>query len=92
MNKQEAKRMADEVASRSRATTRGVTQYLDRQETFDVVAPSGTRYQIEVEAFWDDRKDKNLRVAIAIDDFGWSTFHPLVVAFIVAPDGRFVGE
>ena len=93
MNRQEAERIANEVASRYRARPRDeLLRYLKEQDVFEEVAPSGNRYQIEVQAFWDDRKGNDLRVRIAIDDFGCSAFHPLIVDFIVARDGRFVGE
>jgi hypothetical protein len=54
--------------------------------------PSGAWYQIEVEAFWDGRRDKNLRVLASIDDGGWSAIHPITDSFIIAPGGTFVGE
>jgi hypothetical protein len=49
-----------------------VRRLLDKQETFEVTAASGVRYQIELQAFWDDKRAKNLRVIGAIDDGGWS--------------------
>ena len=93
MNKEEAERIANEVASRYRARPRDeLLRLLKKQDTFEAVGPSGTRYQLEVEAVWDDRKGNNLRVFVEIDDGGPSAFHPLVTDFIVAPDGRFVDE
>ena len=93
MNKEEAERVGNEVASRYRARPREeLLRYLKEQDVFEVVAPSGTRYQIEVQAFWDDRRGKDLRVRIGVDDFGPSAYDPLVVDFIIAPDGSFVGE
>ncbi len=93
MNRPEAERIANEVASRYRSRPREeLLRCLNDQDVSEVVAPSGNRYQIEVQAFWDGRNGNDLRVRIAIDDFGLSAFHPLIVDFIVAPDGRFVGE
>ena len=93
MDRREAEQVANEVASRYRSRPRDeLLRYLKEQDVVEVVASSGTRYQIEVQAFWDDRTGNDLRVRIAVDDFGPSAFHPLVVDFIVAPDGRFVGE
>jgi hypothetical protein len=57
-----------------------------------VTAASGVRYQIELQAFRDDKRAKNLRVIGAIDDGGWSSYLPLTDNFIVAPDGSFVGK
>jgi hypothetical protein len=93
MNRDEARQLANEVASRYRERSRDdLTLLLDKQDTFEATAPSGKRYQIEVMAVWDDRKGNNLRVFVAIDDGGLSAYSPLTVDFIVAPDGRFVGE
>jgi hypothetical protein len=93
MNNAEARRVADEVAARYRARPRSeLLRFLDAQDTFEHIAPSGNRFQIEVMAVWDDRKGENLRVFVSVDDGGLSVFSPLTVDFIVAPDGRFVGE
>jgi hypothetical protein len=45
-----------------------------------------------VQAFWDDRKNDNLRVMVKIEDGGWRALTPMCCDFIVAPDGSFVGE
>ena len=69
-----------------------VERLLDRHETFEVAGPSGVRYQIELQAFWDDKPGRNLRVVAAIDDGGWRAFVPVTDDFILAPDGSFVGD
>jgi len=93
MNKDEARSIlqpiVDEVRVRSRQE---LLQLLDRPDSFTVTAPSGTEYQIEVEAFWDRKPEGDLRVMVLIDDGGWSAFTPMSDDFIVAPDGTFVGE
>ena len=53
---------------------------------------SGVEYQLEVQAFRDDRPGGSVRVRGAIDDGGLRSFVPLVEDFIVAPDGTFVDE
>ena len=69
-----------------------VERLLGKQETFERVGTSGARYQVEIQAVWDDRPDGNLRVLAAIDDGGWRAFAPLSDSFICAPDGGFIGE
>ena len=57
--------------------------------------PSGTDYQIEMQAFWDTPRDAcgNLRVIASIDDGRFpSAFMPISSDFIKSPDGNFVGE
>jgi hypothetical protein len=94
MNVQEAERIANEVASRYRARPREeLLRYIDDQDDFEVVAPSGNRYQVEVSAVWDDRKGDDVRVFISVDDGTLlAAIAPLTVDFIIAPDGRFIGE
>ena len=60
----------------------------------EAVGDSGTEYQIEIEVFWDDPREKaNLRILGSIDDGRLpGAFLPVCDSFIVAPDGRFVGE
>jgi hypothetical protein len=41
-----------------------------RQERLDVVAPSGATYHVELEGFWDDKEQRDLRVVASIDDGG----------------------
>ena len=61
-------------------------------QRFEVTAESGTRYQGEVQVFWDDEPGGAIRVMASIDDGGWRAFVPLTEDFILAPDGTFVGE
>ena len=59
----------------------------------EVRAPSGRIFQIEIEAVWDDRKRQHLRVLVYMDDGTGMRLKPFLGSdFIVAPDGRFIGE
>ena len=60
--------------------------------TRDVTAASGARYQLEIQAIWDDGPGGDVRVIGSVDDGGWRSFAPLGDDFIMAPDGSFVGE
>ena len=61
---------------------------------YEVTGPSGTVYQLDIQAFWDDprKPNQNLRVMGAIDDKGLSAYVPMCDSFAIAPDGAFVGE
>ncbi len=61
-------------------------------QTLEIVGASGTRYNVEAQAFWDSKKRDNIRVLASIDDGGTRAFHPVTCDFIKAPDGSFVGE
>ena len=71
---------------------RELQQFLGNPDSIDVFGPSGQRYGIETEAFWDDKRGGNLRVIVAIDDGGWRAFVPLTDDFIKTSDDQFVGE
>jgi hypothetical protein len=65
---------------------------LVRQDCYEVEGPSGVRYQLEIQAFWDGKPNDVLRVRAGIDDGGIRAFYPMMEDFLIAPDGRFVGE
>jgi hypothetical protein len=69
-----------------------VAEWLEQPRSEYATAASGRRYQLEIEAVWDDRPNGNLRVWVLVDDGGPSEQRPLQRDFIVAPDGSFVGE
>ena len=62
------------------------------KRTLEIVGKSGTKYQIEIQVFWDEKPGKDVRVSVAIDGGSWRTFFPMTDSFIVAPSGEFVGE
>lgn len=46
---------------------------------------SGTKYQYEIQFFWDDKKDGDIRVIGNIDDGGFRAIIPLSCDFIMGP-------
>jgi hypothetical protein len=60
--------------------------------TGERIGPSGKHYQIEIQAFWDDKPNGNIRVMGSIDDGGLRTFLPLSDDFIKSPSNEFIGE
>ncbi len=42
-----------------------------------VTGSDGKEYQIEIQCFWDDEPDGDIRVLASIDDGGWRAFLPL---------------
>jgi len=59
---------------------------------YEVVAPTGRKYQVQIQVLWDGRSGGDVRVLGAIDDGGWRAFMPLCRDFIKAPDGSFIDE
>lgn len=77
---------------RARTYAELVTLIGDADAT-ELAGKSGATYQIEVEVFWDAERGGDVRVLGSIDDGSfWRAFKPLCADFLVAPDGRFVGE
>ncbi len=93
MNKEEAKSVLAKFLGEYRSKTYNELLYLlETQDTSEVTAESGTNYQLEFQAVWDNKKGENLRVIGSIDDGGWRAFMPLTDGFMIAPNGEFVGE
>ncbi|MCX6923195.1 MAG: hypothetical protein NT154_08300 [Verrucomicrobia bacterium] len=95
MNKKEAHSILAEhlTGIRSRSYAELVSWMSERRnDTLEVVAPSGTRYCIEVQFFWDDKPNGDVRVVGSIDDGGIRAFLPVTDSFILSPEGRFVGQ
>jgi hypothetical protein len=66
---------------------------LDTPQTIELEGPSGVRYQVEIEVFWDDRSEcQNICLMAAVDDGGCRAFAPLSNSFIMSPTGAFLGE
>ncbi len=61
-------------------------------ETEDLRAIDGTLYQLEVEFFWDDKENGNVRVLAAMDGGDISAVLPMTDSFIKAANGDYVGE
>lgn len=93
MDKAEAARvLATELAEVRKSSYEKLVSLVDTKRTVEVVAPSGTRYYLDVLVSWDGERGGNVRVMGSIDDGGMRAFVPLTDDFIKAPDGSFVGE
>jgi hypothetical protein len=84
--------LAAELARYRSQSYEALQRLLRTPDTYEVSGPSGTKYQVEIQAVWDRRHGGDLRVLGAIDDGGLRAFVPLTDDFIIAPNGTFVGE
>jgi len=57
-----------------------------------ITGPDGEEYQVETETRWDSKAGGDIRVIVAVDGPGASSFRPLTGTFIMSADGSFVGE
>ena len=94
MNKEEASQVI-----RAELEPLRVKPYLELIEMIDAepltgdrTGASGGKYQIEIQAFWDDKPKGDIRVMGSIDDGGWRAFFPRCYDFIKSPFNEFVGE
>ena len=93
MNREEARQVLAQVVSRYQARTYDDLLYLlDAPDTSDITAESGTNYQLEVQAVWDDEEGGSLRVVGSIDDGGLRAFLPITEDFVVDRSANSVGE
>lgn len=92
MDKVEAREILSEQINKLRKIPYNELLEFQEPHTEELVGGSGTTYQLEVQAFWDNKPNDSLRVMVSIDDGGWRSFVPLTDDFIIAPDGSFVGE
>ena len=95
MDKLEARAvLAQHLATYRRHSYDDLTRLIGVNSVVQVQGPSGVEYQIEIEVMWDSpRRKMDILVMGAIDDGRLpGALSPLCDSFILAPDGRFVGE
>jgi hypothetical protein len=87
MDKVEAKKLlAERVADLRGRSYSDLLRRMDAPETVEIVGPSGTRYQVETQVWWDAKRGEALRVVVSIDDFGWRSFVPMSFSFVKSAD------
>lgn len=94
MNRDEARQiLSAELRKFRESAYADLIAKLGNQGCWEVVGPSGSAYQIEVDIFWDNPRAKsgNIRVIGSVDNGGLSAFKPLSEDFIMTPDGQFIG-
>jgi hypothetical protein len=95
MNEREACELLEAEVAKLRANGYDdLVRLMDNQQDYFLTGPSGTKYGVELDVVWDQgtRGDGTIRVIAMIDDGGPSAMRPMVSAFILAPNGTFVGE
>jgi hypothetical protein len=94
MNTQEAKKIiADQLKPyREKPYAELIRMIKQKPLSYEVKGPSDALYQIEIQAFWDDRPNGDVRIMGSIDDGGLRAYSPISDDFIKSPTGAFVGE
>jgi hypothetical protein len=92
MNKLEAQAILNKELEAFRAKPYSeLIQIIDKQIAYEVPA-QGTRYQVEIQAMWDDRPDGDVRIMGSIDDGGWRALAPISRDFIKTKNNQLVDE
>lgn len=93
MDKIEARQIIESELEKYRKKDYGDLQYLlERQDVYEIIGKTGIKYNIEIQAFYDDRKG-SIRVCGAIDDgSGFTSFIPMTSDFIMSTESKFIGE
>ena len=81
--------LKNEIARLKTLSYQDLLNYVDEVEAKQV-GTGKDFYQIEIQAFFDDKKKQYLRVVVNIDDGGWRAFFPLTDDFIIIPTGEFI--
>ena len=93
MNSAEARAILLAESAKYRAKSyKDLVYLLEHQDYYEVEGLAGARYQLEIQAFWDNKPNDVLRVRAGIDDGGIRAYYPRVEDFLITPDGGFVGE
>ena len=93
MDKQEARLiLSEQLAPYRRRPYADLVSMIGKVVHTEVTGPSGAWYQFDIQVFWDNKPNGDVRVSCAIDDGGFRAFIPLTDDFIMSPEGKFVGE
>jgi hypothetical protein len=91
MNKDEAKAiLSDQLKSFTTRSYSELAAFIDTPVDVEIAGPSGTKYGIEINVFFDSKPGGDLRIIGSIDDGGWRAVVPLSDSLIMKPDGNLV--
>ncbi|QEU90129.1 hypothetical protein [Streptomyces kanamyceticus] len=87
--KQEIRQLAGRIEREVRQRPfRELSKLLEEDERFEVSQEGGRTYQVVIEAFENTELDQEgIRVAIAVDDGGWSALAPVSRQFFLPCTG-----
>ena len=93
MKKEEAiKILENKLGEYRKLTYAELVEKVGEQETFEGKNEKGEDYRIEFVFFFVGHEETDFRVSGMISHSGWTDFFPNVSDFIIARDGKFVGE
>ena len=60
--------------------------HVGKEKHLEFTTSTGTTYQAEIEAFWDDKPNGAIRVLFALDGGSVSALHPITDSLLVEPE------
>ncbi|PCJ61268.1 MAG: hypothetical protein COA79_06725 [Planctomycetota bacterium] len=93
-NKKEAKKiLSSELDKFRNKTYEELKKSINEVLAFEIQLTSTENYQLEIEFFWDDKPNNDIRVMGSIDNgHGLSAFIPITDSFIKDSSNNFVDE
>lgn len=86
MNKREAQAILREQLARFTSYAELVPLVrTNHVECVEVFGTSGTKYQVEIQFFWDDKAGESVRMFGSVDDAGVRAFCPLTETRVISP-------
>lgn len=88
-----ASRAGDELREKELRILKGriygdLCQMIGHPVSRTTAGPDGREYNIEIQAFWDDKPGGDLRVVVSIDDGGWRAMLPRSDSFVISSDNQ----
>lgn len=65
-------------------------KYLTETKYETIIGTDGKEYQMQIQAFWDDKPNEVLRMWISIDDGGWRAFIPMNRCFLIDKNNNII--
>ena len=94
MNQKEAKEILDSIVSEyHKKSYEELAKLIDGDiGVFHVKGESGAEYEIEIDIFWDEENDKNIRFDAILDIGVISSIFPMRESFVKNPENEFSEE
>ncbi len=75
-----------------RSTHTDLAQLVSKRKAVQLRGPTGSEYEIKVDAHWDDQPGADVSVCGTINDHGWCACQDIYELFSMSPEGTIVGD
>src|SRR5262249_312808 len=92
MSREERIQVANQALSEPRKPSYSECRAMTKSALNRSAEREGKEFQVEIQALWDDKQCRNVRILIAVSEPGISDFFPRNGCLHYSRDGCFVGE